>query len=73
MCAGYTSCKNDTNTSWNKRIIHFLSKLPGANKKLVHYVAVAEYEDDNLQTHYVVIDPERESNCEKKRNSFFKL
>lgn len=66
MCAGYTEAVRMMLSLYEIKNYTLLSKLPGANKKLVHYVAVAEYKDKNEQTRYTVIDPEREANCEKK-------
>ncbi len=65
MCAGCTEAVRMLLKMYGIKGYTLLSKLPGSNKRLLHYVVVAEYEKDG-QTHYSILDPERQANCEKK-------
>lgn len=69
MCAGFTEacrillecCGLETQT--------LLSKLPGANKHLLHYVTAIKYQA-NSNRQYYIMDPERERSCEEKGFDF---
>lgn len=65
MCAGYTEAVRVLLSQYGIQSQTVLTKLPGKNKRLLHYVAIAEYEKDG-ETKYAVLDPERQANCEKK-------
>ncbi len=65
MCAGFVEALRVLLSQYNIPTYTFLSKLPGANKQLLHYVCVAEHDDE-----YLVLDPEREANCERKGYDF---
>lgn len=65
MCAGYTEAVRILLSQYGITTYTVLTKLPGKNKRLLHYVAIAEYEKDG-KIIYTVLDPERQANCEKK-------
>lgn len=65
MCAGCTEALRIILAQYGIKTYTVLTKLPGRNKRLLHYVAIAEYEKDG-QTKCMVLDPERQVNCEKK-------
>lgn len=65
MCAGYAEAARLLLDMYGIKGTTVLSKLPGSNKRLLHYVVVAEYEKDG-KMFYDIIDPERQANCEKK-------
>lgn len=65
MCAGHTEALRVILAQYDIKTYTVLTKLPGSNKRLLHYVAIAEYQKDG-QTKCIVLDPERQANCEKK-------
>ena len=71
MCAGHTELLRLLLARYNIESKTIISKLPGENKKLLHYVTIAYFKDNNEKI-VKVLDPERESNCEKKGKDFEK-
>lgn len=71
MCAGHTELLRLLLARYNIESKTIISKLPGENKKLLHYVTIAYFKDNNEKI-IKVLDPERESNCEKKGKNFEK-
>lgn len=71
MCAGFTEAVRVLLSQYGIKTHTLLTKLPGKNKRLLHYVAVAEYEKDG-EKKYIVLDPERQANCERKGMDFEK-
>lgn len=65
MCAGCTEALRIILAQYGIKTYTALTKLPGKNKRLLHYVVIAEYEKDG-QTACAVLDPERQANCERK-------
>lgn len=65
MCAGCAEAVRMLLQLYGIKSYTLLSKLPGKNKRLLHYVVVAEYEEDGV-TKYEILDPERQANCERK-------
>ena len=65
MCAGYAEALRILLSQYGIQTYTLLSKLPGQNKRLLHYVTVVEYEDYGEKV-YKILDPERQLNCEKK-------
>lgn len=65
MCAGCAEAVRMLLEMYGIKSYTLLSKLPGSNKRLLHYVVAAEYEKDG-ETHYAILDPERQANCERK-------
>lgn len=68
MCAGYTEATRCLLAVYGYKSYTLISKLPGANKQLLHYVCVVQNDDGK----YVVLDPEREGACERKGYDFQK-
>lgn len=68
MCAGYAeSCRILCETAGFKTHT-LLSRLPGKNKHLMHYVTLVTTSDGIS----IILDPERESSCERKKQDFLK-
>lgn len=65
MCAGYAELTRILLALYDIESYTVLAKLPGKNKRLVHYAVVAKYQDKD-KIKYRVLDPERLANCEKK-------
>lgn len=65
MCAGYTEAIRILCETVGIKTHTLLSKLPGNNKHLLHYVAIATIDDKSF-----ILDPEREASCEKKGYNF---
>lgn len=65
MCAGYTEAVRCLLAAYNIDSYTLISRLPGSNKQLLHYVCVVK-DGEN----YRIIDPERESSCERKGYDF---
>lgn len=66
MCAGYAeACRIFCELSGIKSHT-ILSKLPGKNKHLLHYVTLATTADGES----FILDPEREASCDKKGYDF---
>lgn len=66
MCAGYTEACRILCEASGIKTNTLLSKLPGNNKHLLHYVTVATTSDGKS----IILDPEREVSCEKKGYNF---
>ena len=66
MCAGYAEATRMLLALFNIPSYTLLAKLPGANKRLLHYLVVAEDDLGNFR----ILDPERESSCERKGYNF---
>ena len=66
MCAGYAEATRILLSVYGIKSYTLISKLPETHKKLSHYVCVAEILDDNGKIIHKVLDPERQSNCEKR-------
>lgn len=69
MCAGYTEASRMLLECLGLKTKTLLSKLPGHNKQLLHYVVAIEYDRGSGRDHYV-LDPEREVSCEQKGYDF---
>jgi len=69
MCAGFTEALRIILAQYGIKTYTALAKLPGSNKRLIHYVAIAEHQNDG-RTKYMVLDPERQANCEKRGMDF---
>jgi hypothetical protein len=68
MCAAYAEAARVLLESCGFRTHTLLSKLPGTNKQLLHYVTVVEYKAHGRE--HFVFDPEREKNCDSKGFDF---
>lgn len=68
MCAGYTEAARILCESIGIDTKTLLSKLPGQNKRLLHYVTLANLNDGSSR----IIDPERERSCDRKNYDFMK-
>lgn len=69
MCAGYTEAARMILECCGFNTVTVLSKLPGKNKNLLHYVSVIEYDCGSGRDYYI-IDPEREKSCDEKGYDF---
>lgn len=69
MCAGYVELTRILLAMYDINSYTLLAKLPGKNKKLIHYVVLAEVNENN-KVSYVILDPEREASCERKGMDF---
>ena len=69
MCAGYAELTRILLAMYDINSYTLLAKLPGKNKKLMHYVVLAEISKNNILS-YTILDPEREGNCERKGMDF---
>lgn len=69
MCAGYAELTRILLTMYDINSYTLLAKLPGKNKKLMHYVVLAEISENN-NVSYTILDPEREANCERNGIDF---
>lgn len=67
MCAGYTEAVRCLLAAFDVESYTLVSKLPGANKQLLHYVCVV-CDGDECR----VVDSERESSCERRGYDFQK-
>ena len=68
VCAGFIEATRCLLAAYGYKSYTLISKLPGANKQLLHYVCVVEKENGE----YKVLDPEREGNCERKGYDFYR-
>ncbi len=68
MCAGYAEAARVLLEAGGFKTHTLLSKLPGKNKKLLHYVTAVEY--NKYGRKYFIFDPEREASCDKKGYDF---
>ena len=69
MCAGYAEASRMLLECLGLKTKTLLSKLPGKDKQLLHYVVAIEYDKGSGRNHYV-LDPERETSCEAKGYDF---
>lgn len=69
MCAGYAELTRILLAMYDINSYTLLAKLPGKNKRLMHYVVLAEISKNNILS-YTILDPEREGNCERKGMDF---
>ena len=68
MCAGFAEAARVLLESCGFKTYTLLSKLPGTNKQLLHYVTTVKYKAHGRE--HFVFDPEREANCDKKGRDF---
>ena len=69
MCAGYAELTRILLAMYDINSHTLLAKLPGKNKKLMHYVVLVEVKEKN-NISYIVLDPEREASCERRGMDF---
>ena len=69
MCAGITEASRILLECCGLKTKTVLSKLPGRNKQLLHYVTIVEYDNGSGRKYYVM-DPDREKSCAKKGYDF---
>ena len=69
MCAGYTEASRILLEIAGLKTQTLLSKLPGKNKFLLHYVTAIKYDRGSGRDYYIM-DPERQHSCEKKGYDF---
>lgn len=69
MCAGFTEAARILLEVSGLKTKTLLSKLPGRNKYLLHYVTAIKY-DKGAGRDYYIMDPEREFSCEQKGYDF---
>ena len=69
MCAGITEASRILLECCGVKTKTVLSKLPGRNKQLLHYVTIVEYDNGSGRKYYVM-DPDREKSCTKKGYDF---
>lgn len=69
MCAGYTEAARILLETSGLETQTLLSKLPGKNKFLLHYVTAIKYDRGSGRDYYIM-DPEREKSCEEKGFNF---
>lgn len=65
MCAGYAEATRILLSQFGVKSHTLLAKLPGRDKRLLHYVVLAEYDEDG-EKKYEVLDPERQRKCESR-------
>ncbi len=66
MCAGFAEACRILLESVGINTLTLLSRLPGRNKRLLHYVTLAEMPDGSVE----ILDPEREGACLRKGYNF---
>lgn len=69
MCAGFTESARILLEISGLKTKTLLSKLPGKNKYLLHYVTAIKYDRGSGRDFYIM-DPEREHSCEQKGYDF---
>ena len=69
MCAGYAEAARILLELAGLETQTLLSKLPGKNKQLLHYVTAIKYDCGSGRDYYIM-DPERQKSCEKKGYDF---
>ena len=69
MCAGYAEASRILLELAGLETQTLLSKLPGKNKQLLHYVTAIKYDCGSGRDYYIM-DPERQKSCEKKGYDF---
>ena len=69
MCAGFVEAERILLSQYGIKTHTLLSKLPGSNKRLLHYVVLAEYYDDEGK-HFITLDPERQKDSEQKGRDY---
>ena len=67
MCAGFTEAVRCLLEASGIETRTLITKLPGKNKQLLHYVCACNIDGKNL-----IVDPERQGSCEKKGFDFQK-
>ncbi len=69
MCAGFTEASRMLLELSGLKTKTLLSKLPGHNKQLLHYVTAIKYDRGSGRDYYIM-DPERERSCMEKGFDF---
>lgn len=69
MCAGFTEAARMLLEISGLETRTLLSKLPGKNKRLLHYVTAIKYDRGSGRDYYIM-DPERERSCNEKGYDF---
>ena len=69
MCAGFTEASRILLELSGLKTKTLLSKLPGHNKHLLHYVTAIKYDRGSGRDYYIM-DPERERSCMEKGFDF---
>lgn len=69
MCAGYTEAARMLLELSGLKTQTLLSKLPGHDKFLLHYVTAIKYDRGSGRDYYIM-DPERENACNRKGHDF---
>lgn len=69
MCAGYAEAGRILLEIGGLKTQTLLSKLPGKNKFLLHYVVAIKYDRGSGRDYYIM-DAERQHSCEKKGYDF---
>ena len=69
MCAGFAEAVRILLSAYGIKSYTLLTKLPGDNRRLLHYVVVAEYKKEG-NNKYAVLDPERQAFCEMRGLNF---
>lgn len=69
MCAGFTEAARMLLEVSGLKTKTLLSKLPGKNKHLLHYVTAIKYDRGSGRDYYIM-DPERERSCTEKGFDF---
>jgi len=69
MCAGFTEAARILLEIAGLKTKTLLSKLPGKNKHLLHYVTAIKYDRGSGRDYYIM-DPERERSCTEKGFDF---
>lgn len=69
MCAGFTEAARMLLELSGLETKTLLSKLPGKNKYLLHYVTAIKYDRGSGRDYYIM-DPEREKSCNDKGFDF---
>lgn len=68
-CPGFTEAVRILLEVGGMKTYTLLTKLPGQNKRLLHYVAAVKYSVKSGRQYYIV-DPERQKSCGLKAYSF---
>ena len=69
MCAGFTEASRILLEISGLKTQTLLSKLPGRDKQLLHYVTAIKYDRGSGRDYYIM-DPERERACARKGYDF---
>lgn len=65
MCAGFIESLRCLLIAFDYKSFTLISKLPGSNKRLLHYVCAIERDNE-----WIILDPERQASCERKGYDF---